>query len=329
MKALALLSGGLDSTLAIKVVLEQGIDVVAANFYTPFCLCNQKGSCKNEARRVAEEFGIELKVISLSSQYLEIVKNPKHGYGKNLNPCIDCRILMLKNAKKLMEEKGASFLITGEVLGQRPRSQYLAALKIIEREGGLDGLVLRPLSAKLLPLSVPEKEGWVNREKLLEISGRSRKPQIDLADKYGIRDYPCPAGGCLLTDRGFAQRMKDLMTHSEITLNDVELLKTGRYFRLSLQTNLVVGRNKKENERLLRLANTDDICFEPVEVKGPIGIGRGDFDQTMISLASKIMARYSDGNDEVRIAYQKLPGKETGSARAKPMKDMELQKLRI
>ncbi|TET47754.1 tRNA 4-thiouridine(8) synthase ThiI, partial [Candidatus Aerophobetes bacterium] len=255
--------------------------------------------------------------------------NPKHGYGKNLNPCIDCRILMLKNAKKLMEEKGASFLITGEVLGQRPRSQYLAALKIIEREGGLDGLVLRPLSAKLLPLSVPEKEGWVNREKLLEISGRSRKPQIDLADKYGIRDYPCPAGGCLLTDRGFAQRMKDLMTHSEITLNDVELLKTGRYFRLSLQTKLVVGRNKKENERLLRLANTDDICFEPVEVKGPIGIGRGDFDQTMISLASKIMARYSDGNDEVRIAYQKLPGKETGSARAKPMKDMELQKLRI
>ncbi len=329
MKALALLSGGLDSTLAIKVVLEQGIDVVAANFYTPFCLCNQKGSCKNEARRVTEEFGIELKVISLSSQYLEIVKNPKHGYGKNLNPCIDCRILMLKNAKKLMEEKGASFLITGEVLGQRPMSQYLAALKIIEREGGLDGLVLRPLSAKLLPLSVPEKEGWVNREKLLEISGRSRKPQIDLADKYGIRDYPCPAGGCLLTDRGFAQRMKDLMTHSEITLNDVELLKTGRYFRLSLQTKLVVGRNKKENERLLRLANTDDICFEPVEVKGPIGIGRGDFDQTMISLASKIMARYSDGNDEVRIAYQTLPGGKTGSTIGRPIDDMELEKLRI
>lgn len=329
MKALALLSGGLDSTLAIRVVLEQGIDVGAVNFYTPFCLCNRKGNCKNEARRVAEEFGIELKVISLSSRYLEIVKNPKHGYGKNLNPCIDCRILMLKNAKKLMEEKGASFLVTGEVLGQRPMSQYLAALKIIEREGGLEGLVLRPLSAKLLPLSIPEKQGWVNRQKLLEISGRSRKPQIDLAAQYGIADYPCPAGGCLLTDGGFAQRMKDLMTHSEITLNDVELLKTGRHFRLSLHTKLVVGRNKKENERLLRLARIDDICFKPVKVKGPIGIGRGDFDQTTIFLASKIMARYSDGNGEVRIAYQRLPGGETGSTTARPMEDMELQKLRV
>ncbi len=329
MKALALLSGGLDSTLAIKVVLEQGIDVVAVNFYTPFCLCNRKGSCKNEARRVTEEFGIELKVINLSFQHLEIVKNPKHGYGKNLNPCIDCRILMLKQAKKLMEEKGASFLITGEVLGQRPMSQYLAALKIIERESGLGGLVLRPLSAKLLPLSIPEKEGWVNREKLLEISGRSRKPQINLAAKYGIADYPCPAGGCLLTDRGFAQRMKDLMTHSEITLNDIDLLKTGRHFRLSLKTKLVVGRNKEENERLLRLANTDDICFKPVEVKGPIGIGRGDFGQTTIFLASKIMARYSDAHDEARIAYQRLPGGEIGSTTTKPMKDMELQKLRI
>ncbi len=329
MKALALLSGGLDSTLAIKVVLEQGIDVVAVNFYTPFCLCNRKGSCKNEARRVTEEFGIELKVINLSFQHLEIVKNPKHGYGKNLNPCIDCRILMLKHAKKLMEEKGASFIITGEVLGQRPMSQYLAALKIIERESGLGGLVLRPLSAKLLPLSIPEKEGWVNREKLLEISGRSRKPQINLAAKYGIADYPCPAGGCLLTDRGFAQRMKDLMTHSEITLNDIDLLKTGRHFRLSLKTKLVVGRNKEENERLLRLANTDDICFKPVEVKGPIGIGRGDFGQTTIFLASKIMARYSDAHDEARIAYQRLPGGEIGSTTTKPMKDMELQKLRI
>ncbi|MFQ6065805.1 MAG: 7-cyano-7-deazaguanine synthase [bacterium] len=329
MKALALLSGGLDSTLAIKVVLEQGIDVVAVNFYTPFCLCNRKGSCRHEARRVAEEFGIELKVINLSSQYLKIVKSPKHGYGKNLNPCIDCRILMLKHAKKLMKEKGASFLITGEVLGQRPMSQHFAALKIIERESDLKGLVVRPLSAKLLPLSIPEKEGWVNRKKLLEIRGRSRKPQIDLAAKYGIADYPCPAGGCLLTDRGFAQRMRDLMSHSEISLNDVELLKMGRHFRLSLQTKLVVGRNKEENQRLLRLAKIDDICFKPVKVKGPIGIGRGDFDQTTIFLASKIVARYSDAHDEVRIAYQRLPGEEIGSTRTRPMNDMELQKLRI
>jgi tRNA U34 2-thiouridine synthase MnmA/TrmU len=331
MKALALLSGGLDSTLAIKVILNQGIDIVAVNFFTPFCLCNRKNGCKYEAKRISEEFGIELKAIALFWEYIEIVKNPKHGYGKNLNPCIDCRILMFRYVKKLMQELGASFVITGEVLGQRPMSQHRNALKVIEGESGLEGLILRPLSAKLLLPSIPEKQGWVRRERMLEISGRSRKPQMALARDYEISDYPCPAGGCLLTDSGFARRMKDLMTHSEITLNDIELLKVGRQFRLSRQAKVIVGRNKQENERLLRLIQRGDIYFSPVEVKGPIGIGRGNLDQRAISLTSQIMARYSDAllNGKIEIANGIWPDETKQSVHAKPMQDLELQRLRI
>ena len=208
---------------------------------------------------------------------------------------------MYTKAKEYMQEIDASFIVSGEVLGQRPMSQHRAALKIIEEESGLAGLILRPLSAKLLPLTIPEKEGWVKRENLLEISGRSRKPQMVLALDYNIGDYPCPAGGCLLTDSGFARRMKDLMTHSEITLNDIELLKVGRHFRLSPQTKVIVGRNKEENDKLLKLVKRGDICFSPNEVKGPIGIGRGDFDQATITLASQIIARYSDSSQEEKL----------------------------
>jgi len=202
---------------------------------------------------------------------------------------------MHKKAKEYMEKIGASFVVTGEVLGQRPMSQHRVALRMIEKESGLEGLVLRPLSAKLLPLTIPEIEGWVKRERLLEISGRSRKVQMALAESYEIKDYPCPAGGCLLTDSGFARRMKDLLSFAEVTLNDIELLKVGRHFRLSQKARLVVGRDKEENEKLFRLAKEDDICFRPVEVKGPIGIGRGSFNDNLVFLASQIVARYSDG----------------------------------
>ncbi|PIW32807.1 MAG: tRNA 4-thiouridine(8) synthase ThiI, partial [bacterium (Candidatus Ratteibacteria) CG15_BIG_FIL_POST_REV_8_21_14_020_41_12] len=179
------------------------------------------------------------------------------------------------------------------------------------------------------PPTVPEEMGIVDREKLLNISGRSRKPQMALARDYKIGNYPCPAGGCLLTDPGFARRMKDLMTHSEITLNDIELLKVGRHFRLSSSAKIVAGRNKEENERMIKLSKPGDLCFEPQEVKGPIGIGRGDFDQITITLASQIMARYSDGNAEVGIAYQRLPDGEKSLLRAKSMKDSELRNFRI
>ena len=331
MKALALLSGGLDSSLAIKVILRQGIDIIAVNFTTPFCLDNKKDGCNYEARRVSEELGIELKVIALSWEYIEVVKKPKHGYGKNLNPCIDCRILMFRCAKKLMRELGASFVITGEVLGQRPMSQHKRALELIEREGGLQGLILRPLSAKLLPISIPEKEGWVQRARLLEISGRSRKPQMAKALDYEIGDYPSPAGGCLLTDFGFTQRLKDLLRYCEITLNDIELLKIGRHFRISPQTKIIVGRDKQENERLLTLIQRGDICFNPTEVPGPIGVGRGKFNQATISLASQIIARYSDHDQsrKVRLKVNEHPDGKEDYIIVDRIADNQLEVLRI
>lgn len=200
MRAIALLSGGLDSTLATKVIVDQGIEVEAVNFLTVFCTCTTHGETCLASQKAVESLGIPLSVFNVSTEFLEIVKNPKHGYGSNMNPCIDCRIFMLKKAKALMEKSGASFLITGEVLGQRPMSQRRDAMRLTEKEAGLDGLILRPLSAKFLPVTIPEKEGWVNRESLLNFQGRSRKPQMELAAYFGIRDYPCPAGGCLLTD---------------------------------------------------------------------------------------------------------------------------------
>ena len=331
-RAVGLLSGGLDSTLAAKLILEQKIEVYAINFTSPFCTCTpKKAGCASVVTAVKELGGIPLKRVTLGNEYLEIVRNPKHGYGSEMNPCIDCRIIKVRKAGEYMRDIGASFLFTGEVLGERPMSQHRTALKIIERESGLEGLVLRPLSAKLLSPSIPEKEGWIDRERLLGISGRSRKPQMASAAKYGIVDYPCPAGGCLLTDPGFARRMKDLMRHSEITLNDIELLKLGRHFRLMPQAKLVVGRNKEENERLLRLAKGDDICFGPVEVMGPIGIGRGGFSQEDIQKSVSIIARYCDGEKggSVKISNRRLPDGRKDIILSKPMRDDEIQKFRI
>lgn len=308
MKALVLLSGGLDSTLTLKIMKKQGIDVEAINFLTPFCLCNRKNGCGCLSRKVADRFGVRLKIFNMTTEYFDILKNPKYGYGKNMNPCIDCRILMHKKAKKYMKEIGASFIITGEVLGQRPMSQHRSALKIIEKENGLEGLILRPLSAGLLPMTIPEKEGWINRDSLLKISGRSRKVQKELTEQYNIGDYPCPAGGCLLTDLGFSRRMKDLIEYSDITLNDIELLKIGRHFRLTSVAKLIVGRNEEENGKLLRLIGQGDIFFVPVEVKGPIAIGRGNFNQGAIQKSSAIIARYCDVemDEKVEIKVQRF-----------------------
>ncbi|MDP3804786.1 MAG: hypothetical protein Q8Q87_04470, partial [Candidatus Omnitrophota bacterium] len=225
-KALALLSGGLDSILAAKLVLEQGIEVEAINFLTIFCTCTHKG-CQHAATQAAKTLNIPLKIFNITEEYLEVIKNPKHGYGSNMNPCIDCRIFIFKKAKDYMKEAGASFIVTGEVLGERPMSQRRDAILLIEKEAGLKGLILRPLSAKLFEPTIPEKEGIVDRAKLLDISGRSRKPQIVLAKKFAIFDYPCPAGGCLLTDPGFAKRMKDLLVHDALTLDNARLLKFG------------------------------------------------------------------------------------------------------
>ena len=212
-RAIALLSGGLDSTLAAKLVIDQGIAVEAISFLSPFSTCSSREDCA--AVSAASRLGARLKLVDLEDEYFETVKNPKHGYGKNLNPCIDCKIFMLKKAREYAEVVQADFIVTGEVLDQRPMSQHLKALNLIEREAGLEGKLLRPLSARLLPETEAEKKGWVNRNLLLDFRGRARRRQMDLAEALGIVDYPSPAGGCLLTEPLFCARLKDLLEHGE------------------------------------------------------------------------------------------------------------------
>ncbi|NPA58493.1 MAG: hypothetical protein GXN94_04270, partial [Aquificae bacterium] len=243
-KAVALYSGGLDSTLAIKLVQNQGIDVVALHFYTGFCITETKrrrGEKKpdgtpymNPALKYAAKYGFKLEIVDISEEYFNIITNPKYGYGANINPCIDCRAFMYKKAKEIMEEIGADFIVSGEVLNQRPMSQHLKAMKTIEREAGVEGLVLKPLSAKLLPPTIPEIKGWVDREKLEGIAGRSRKRQLQLAKELGIDEFEQPAGGCCyLTDENFARKyLETLSTENRITREDLYLLTIGRHFRL-------------------------------------------------------------------------------------------------
>jgi tRNA U34 2-thiouridine synthase MnmA/TrmU len=307
MKAIALLSGGLDSTLAAKIVMGQGIELEALNFLTVFCTCTNRGETCLASQKAVDTLGIPLKVFNVSEEYLNVVKDPKHGYGSHMNPCIDCRIFMLKKAKTYMEEAGASFIVTGEVLGQRPMSQRRDAMRLIEKETGLGGYIVRPLSAKFLPVTIPEKEGWVNREKLLGFQGRSRKPQIELADHYGIHDYPCPAGGCLLTDPAFAKRMKDLMDHkSDFLLNDVHLLKIGRHFRLSPHLKLVVGRNEEDNRKIQTFVQEEDILLKVSKFPGPLSLLRGKIDEGDIEKVAATTAHYSKAKNlkSVEVLYK-------------------------
>ncbi len=307
-KAIGLLSGGLDSILACRLILDQGIEVIGFNFVTPFCTCikgkqkqrnvEAKG-CQYEARRAAEKLGIPLKVMAKTKEYIQMIKSPKHGYGSGMNPCIDCRIFILSCARDYMKEVGADFVFTGEVLGERPMSQHLQALKLIEQESGLSGRILRPLSAKLLEPTIPEKEGLVDRERLLGIQGRSRKPQIALAGEYGIKDYPCPAGGCLLTDKNFAQKLRDAFAHKEESLRDIQILKVGRHFRLPSGRKVVVGRNEFENRVLLNLTDAQDAVFEPVDVPGPVVVifHAENLSEEELLLTAQLCTRYSDGKN--------------------------------
>jgi len=291
MKALALLSGGLDSTLAVKLIIDQGIQVEAINFVTPFCLCG-KGGCG--AIEVVKKFNIPLRTVGGGKDYLKIVRNPKYGYGRNMNPCIDCRIFMFKKAKRFAKEIGAYFIFSGEVLDQRPMSQHRKALDIIEKEAGLERKILKPLSAKLLPKTEAEKRGWVDRERLLDIRGRSRKKQIELARKFEITDYPCPAGGCLLTYREFANKLKDLFEHKKrVSIKDVQLLKIGRHFR-SGKNKIIVGRNESENKVLLQLKTKDDYYFESQGYGSPITLLQGPKTKEAIKDAACFTAYYSD-----------------------------------
>ena len=264
MRAIGLVSGGLDSALAIFLLKKQGIEVIGLSFLSPFW------ESKNTLKRLAQELEIELREIEVGEEYLELLKNPQFGYGKNLNPCIDCKIWMLKEARREMEKEGASFVFTGEVVGQRPKSQLKNTLRLIEKQSGLEGYLLRPLSAKLLPPTIPEEKGWVKREELLDLQGRGRKRQLELAEKWGIKHFSPPAGGCLLTDPNFSRRLKDLWESEEAyNFESVELLKVGRHFRLRPSFKLVVGRNQIENEKLKEFVREDDILFFPGRVRVP------------------------------------------------------------
>ena len=332
MKAIALLSGGLDSTLAARLVLDQGIELEALNFMTVFCTCTNRGATCLASQKAVETLGIPLKVFNVSEEYLDVVKNPRHGYGSNMNPCIDCRIFMLKKAKAYMEESGGSFIVTGEVLGQRPMSQRRDAMRLIEKEAGLEGLILRPLSAKFLPVTIPEKEGWVDRGKLLDIQGRSRKPQMKLAEQFNIHDYPCPAGGCLLTDPGFARRIKDLMDHEYgFSLNDVHLFKFGRHFRLSPKVKLVVGRNEEENQKIETFSLAGDVLLKTVSYPGPFSLLRGGANSSELDKAAAITVRYSKAKelDKVEVIYRVGREDQGHSIFVTPIPEMEIEALMI
>jgi len=334
MKAIALVSGGLDSILAAKLVQELGIEVIAFHFVIPFCHRSKKNS--PEGGRVLEfvrdNLGVPLSKIDVKDIFLEIIKKPAHGFGSNMNPCIDCKILMLRKAKEMMAELDAKFIITGEVLGQRPMSQHRQALLTIAKDSGLEGLVLRPLSAKLLEETIPEKEGWISRDKLLNFGGRGRSDQVKLAKDLDIKDFAQPAGGCLLTDPLFTKRLKELIKHGELDLDNIELLKVGRHFRLSADAKLVVGRDEGENEELMSLAKDGDYLFMPTEeMAGPTSLGRGGFNDELIKFSCAITCRYCDtdslggtdiiwfGNKDARKNHLK----------ALPAKDKEFVSFRI
>lgn len=325
-KAVALFSGGLDSILAIKLIMNQGIDVVGVNFRTPFFGLDQK--------YINPDFEIDLKIVDISLEYMNILKNPLHGYGKNINPCIDCHAFMFKSAGDFMNRINASFIISGEVLGERPMSQNRGSLSLIEKMSGYSGLILRPLSALLLPETIPEKNGIVDRNKLLNISGRSRKRQIALAERMGIIKYPSPAGGCKLTEPGFAHRLKDLLSHEKYDMKDIELLKIGRHFRLDGDTKIVIGRNMGENSLIETFFKVGDILFKPKKTKGPTALLKtnADLNEELILKACRIVSRYCDkeGYNEIEINYYHTLKHETPLVKKiLPLEDEELNLLRV
>jgi len=304
-RALALISGGLDSLLAAKLICDQGCEIVGLHFKIPFCKINIKKSFP--------DIGIKIIEVDLGQEFLKLIRQPLYGFGSNMNPCIDCKILMFSKAKELMPGLGAKFIITGEVLGQRPMSQNKQALKLIRDRSGLGDLLLRPLCAQFFPLSLAEKEGWVKRQKLLNFNGRRRAPQMRLAKELGFSNYATPAGGCLLTDPGFSKRLVELLAHNELSLENLELLKVGRHFRLGDNTRLVVGRDEGENNQLARLARAGDYLFSPQkDLAGPTALARGLINQELILLSSQITSAYTDalGLEKIGVFYRQLPAVE-------------------
>lgn len=290
-RALALFSGGLDSALAIKVVKEQGVDVIALNFVSHFF-----GGKNEKAENMAKQLGVPVEYVHFESRHTEVVKNPVYGRGKNMNPCIDCHSLMFKIAGELLEKYEADFVISGEVLGQRPMSQNSSALEKVKKLSGMDDLILRPLSAKLLPPSKAEKENWVDREKLLDIQGRSRHRQMELMEYYGLVEYPSPGGGCLLTDPAYSDRLsifeEDGYLEEEHSFL-FHLIKKSRFFRLEKGKYLFVGRDKESNEKIGEYKKKGDFFVYGNKVPGPHILGVGDFTDEEMDFVKELFSRYS------------------------------------
>ncbi len=337
-KAVALISGGLDSLLAAKAMLEQGIHVEGINFFTGFCVeghthaIRKKDKSKpkrNNALWSAEQLGIKLHIIDIVEEYKDVLLNPKHGYGKNMNPCLDCKIFMVNKAKQWAEENGFDFIITGEVIGQRPMSQRKDTMPVISKESGADDRLLRPLCAQNLPETLPEKEGWVNRDELFGFSGRNRKPQMELAAKYGFEDYAKPAGGCcFLTDENYSAKLVDLWDARgarEYEMDDVMLLKVGRHIRPVPHYKLIIGREDGENKFLQGYKNSF-ITFKTIDCPGPLTLLDGVATDADLEFAARICARYSQGRnaETVTIEARRTNG-DTTTLVVKPMLSADIK----
>jgi len=315
-KAVALISGGLDSLLATKVILDQGIQVEGINFFTGFCVEGHTHAIRekdrnrpkrNNALWVAEQLGIKLHIIDVIEEYKQIVINPKYGYGANLNPCLDCKIFMVQKAFDWMQKNDFDFIITGEVIGQRPKSQRKETMPVVAHDSGAEDRLLRPLCAKNLPPTLPEQEGWVDRQRLFDFSGRSRKPQIALAEKFNFKDYAQPAGGCcFLTDKQYAVKLSDLWQsrgNREYELDDIMLLKIGRHLRPRPNFKLIIGREAGEN-RFLEGYRKQFIHMQSVSHKGPLALLDGSVSEEDLMLAARLTARFGQGRDADKVQMQ-------------------------
>ena len=338
-KAVSLISGGLDSMLATRVILDQGIHVEGINFFTGFCVeghthairsKDKKKEKRNNALWVAEELGIKLHIIDVIEEYKDVVLNPKHGYGQHLNPCLDCKIFMVNKAAAWawMEENDFDFIITGEVIGQRPMSQRKATMPIIARESGADDRLLRPLCAKNLPLTLPEREGWVDRDRLFGFHGRNRSPQIELAKSLGIEEYSQPAGGCcFLTDKSYASKLGDLWQsrgERAYEIDDIMLLKVGRHLRPAPHYKLIISREEGENHYLTGYQH-EYTTIRTVSHRGPVTIVDGTPDDDDLLFAARIAARYSQGRDADRVTLSITPpGKDGREVMVPPLAATEV-----
>lgn len=327
---LALISGGLDSQLAAKLIAEQGIEVIGVNFRTGFISEDDE----ELYRQIENDLGIDIRILGVPEEdYLELIKSPEHGYGSAMNPCLDCRIFILKRSKEYMEEISADFVVTGEVLGQRPMTQRKDTLELVKRESTLDGKLLRPLSAGLLAPTIPEEKGWVDRKELLDIEGRSRKRQLELADQLGVNNYSQPAGGCLLTEEEFGHRIREVFDHKgkdKTTASDLKVLKYGRHFRLPDGAKTIIGRNEEENESLEEFLD-DYWSIRIVDFPGPLTlITRGASEEDVV-IAARLTGRYSQGRDQETLEAILEQGGKTKTYRIEPLeRDSDLiPELRI